>query len=170
MSAAELEDMDTKDHGWTLLHACAAASREKRYLRDVMAAILIAGRDTTATTLAWACYELARNPGVMADLRREIEATVGVGSATREPTYKDLKGMPFVIHVLDQTLRLYPNAPCNVRAALKDTSLPRGGGPEGNDPVGVRAGTQVIYSTHVLQLREDVNACDAAPIEEFYPR
>ncbi|KAF6838012.1 cytochrome P450 [Colletotrichum musicola] len=170
MSAAELEDMDKKDHGWTLLHACAAASRDKRYLRDEMVAILIAGRDTTATTLAWAFYELARNPGVLADLRREIEATVGVGSAAREPTYKDLKSMTFVTHVLNETLRLYPNAPFNIRAALKDTSLPRGGGSEGNDPVGVRAGTQVIYSTHVLQLREDLNACDAAPIEEFYPR
>ncbi|KAF6807060.1 cytochrome p450 52a11 [Colletotrichum sojae] len=170
MSAAELEDMDKKDHGWMLLHACAAASSDRRYLRDEMVAILIASRDTTATTLPWAFYELARNPGVLADLRREIEATVGVCSAAREPTYKDLKSMTFVTHVLNDPLRLYPNAPFNTRAALKDTSLPRGGGPEGNDPVGVRAGTQVIYSTHVLQLREDLNPGDVAPIEKFYPR
>ncbi|KAH9231324.1 hypothetical protein K456DRAFT_1751762 [Colletotrichum gloeosporioides 23] len=169
MTAEELEEMDKTDHGWTLLHACASVSRDKRWLRDEMVAILIAGRDTTATTMSWAFYELARNPDVLTDLRREIELTVGVGDSAREPTYKDLKSMSFTTHILNETLRLYPNAPFNIRAAVKDTSLPHGGGPDGNSPVGVRAGTQVIYSTHVLQLREDLNAYDFAPIDEFCP-
>ncbi|KAF4925171.1 Cytochrome P450 52A13, partial [Colletotrichum viniferum] len=170
ITAEELEEMDKTDHGWTLLHACASVSRDKRWLRDEMVAILIAGRDTTATTMSWAFYELARNPDILADLRREIELTVGVGDSAREPTYKDLKSMSFAAHILNETLRLYPNAPFNIRAAVKDTSLPHGGGPDGNSPVGVPAGTQVIYSTHVLQLREDLNAYDFAPIDEFCPR
>ncbi|OHF03813.1 cytochrome P450 [Colletotrichum orchidophilum] len=169
MSEAELAEMDKTDHGWTLLHACAGVSRDARYLRDEMVSILIAGRDTTATTMSWTFYELAQNPDVLAELRREIENAVGVGVDARLPTYQDLKSMSFVTQVLSETLRLYPNAPFNIRAASKDTSLPRGGGPDGNGPVGVTAGTQIIYSTHVLQLRDDLNLYEF-PLQEFYPR
>ncbi|KAF4785562.1 cytochrome P450 [Colletotrichum scovillei] len=169
MSDAELTEMDKTDHGWTLLHACAGVSRDARYLRDEMVSILIAGRDTTATTMSWAFYELAKNPEVLAELRREIQNKLGVGAGARLPTYDDLKSMTFVTHVLNETLRLYPNAPFNIRAASKDTSLPRGGGPGGNDPVGVPSGTQIIYSTHVLQLRDDLNSYKI-PLHDFYPR
>ncbi|TDZ17269.1 Cytochrome P450 52A13 [Colletotrichum orbiculare MAFF 240422] len=95
--------------------------------------------------MAWTFYELARNPETLVELRREIASAVGVGAEAREPTYKDLKSMKFVSHVLSETLRLLPNTPFNIRAAPKHTSLPRGGGPDDNDPVGLRAGTQVIF-------------------------
>ncbi|KAK2018652.1 cytochrome P450 [Colletotrichum eremochloae] len=170
MSPEKLNDMDEKDHGYKLIHACVATSRDARYLRDEMVSIRIAGRDTTATTMAWMFYELARNPAVLADLRREVEATVGVGPGAREPTFQDLKNMRFCTCVINETPRLYPNAPFNIRTALKDTSLPRGAGPDGNGRVGVPAGTQVIYSTHILQLREDLNTFDHAPAHEFSPR
>ncbi|KAL0766706.1 hypothetical protein CaCOL14_011151 [Colletotrichum acutatum] len=62
MSDVELAEIDKTDHGWTLLHACAGVSRDARYLRDEMVSILIAGRDTTATTMSWAFYELAKSP------------------------------------------------------------------------------------------------------------
>ncbi|TDZ28410.1 hypothetical protein C8035_v007477 [Colletotrichum spinosum] len=32
-TAAKLDEMDKTDRGWSLLHACAAVSRDKRYLR-----------------------------------------------------------------------------------------------------------------------------------------
>jgi len=38
---------------------------------------------------------------------------------------------------------LYPVVPYNFRVALKDTSLPRGGGPDGMSPIGVPKGTPV---------------------------
>jgi hypothetical protein len=34
---------------------------------------------------------------------------------------------------LTAALRLYPSVPFNVRTALVDTTLPRGGGPDGMD-------------------------------------
>ncbi|KAG7038132.1 cytochrome P450 [Colletotrichum scovillei] len=96
-----------------------------------------------------------------------LHACAGV---SRDARYlRDEMSMTFVTHVLNETLRLYPNAPFNIRAASKDTSLPRGGGPGGNDPVGVPSGTQIIYSTHVLQLRDDLNSYKI-PLHDFYPR
>jgi len=46
--------------------------------------------------------------------------------------------------------------PFNVRLALKDTTLPRGGGPDGALPVAVLKDTPVGYSTLVMQRRADL--------------
>ena len=52
--------------------------------------------------------------------------------------------MKFLQSTLNETLRLYPVVPFNVRFALKDTTLPRGGGPDGLSPVAVLSGTPVL--------------------------
>lgn len=98
-------------------------------------------------------HELARHPEVVAKLRREILATVGPDTP---PTYRDLKNMAYLKAVVNETLRLYPVVPFNVRVALRDTTLPRGGGPDGSQPVGVLKNTSVAYSTLVMQRRPDI--------------
>ena len=54
----------------------------------------------------------------------------------------------------------------NVRTALVDTSLPRGGGADGLEPVAVFAGQQVIYALLNMQRRYDLFGDDA---ETFRP-
>ena len=56
-------------------------------------AVLLAGRDTTASTLSWTFYELAKHPEVLKRLRQEIEERVGW---ERAPTYEDLKNMKYL--------------------------------------------------------------------------
>lgn len=58
---------------------------------------------------------------------------------------------------MNETLRLYPLVPFNVRLALKDTTLPRGGGPDGLSPIGVLKDTNVGYSTLIMHRRPDLN-------------
>ncbi|KAL2059965.1 hypothetical protein VTL71DRAFT_10120, partial [Oculimacula yallundae] len=155
LSQDELKERDKKDESYTFVQECAALSQNRNFLRDELMTVLIAGRDTTAVTLSFCLFELARNPDVVARLRQEIEDTLGLN---RKPTYEDLKSMKFLSSILNETLRLYPVAPFNIRAAIKDTSLPRGGGPDGNEPIGLPAGTSVIYSTHMLRkshIRDD---------------
>ena len=142
-----------KQRAFTLLHACAEISREPRFLRDELLTALFAGRDNTAMALTWTVYELARHPGVVEDLRQIIETTIGF---TRQPTYDDLKGMKILSNMVSETLRLYPGVPFNTRACAKDTSLPCGGGIDGNDRIGVLAGTNIIFANHML--RESVPA------------
>ena len=137
-----------KQRDFTLLHACAKVSREPRFLRDELLTALFAGRDNTAMALTWTIYELARHPDVVKDLRRIIETTIGFN---RHPTYDDLKGMKILSNMLSETLRLYPGVPFNTRACVKDTSLPCGGGKDGNDPIGVLAGTNIIFANHMLR-------------------
>lgn len=57
---------------------------------------------------------------------------------------------------MNETLRLYPVVPFNVRLALKDTTLPVGGGPDGLSPVGILKDTPIGYSTLIMQRREDL--------------
>jgi cytochrome P450 len=57
---------------------------------------------------------------------------------------------------MNETLRLYPVVPYNSRAALRDTTLPHGGGPDGNSPIAILKDTVVNYSTLALQHREDL--------------
>lgn len=137
LSQDELEKVSKSDEGYTFLHALASYTRDRAVLRDQIVAVLLAGRDTTAVTLSWLFYELSRHPEIVEKLRSEIESFVGW---ERVPTYDHLKSMRYLQHTLNETLRLYPVVPYNVRVALKDTTLPRGGGPDGTEPIGIAKG------------------------------
>lgn len=93
LSPDELESKTKTEEGYTFLHALAGFTRDRTVLRDQLVAVLLAGRDTTASTLSWTFYELARNPEVWEKLREEIVQTVGT---ERAPTYADLKGMKYL--------------------------------------------------------------------------
>jgi hypothetical protein len=107
--------------------------------------------------MAWALFELAKRPDIVQRLRKEILDTVG---PTAAPTYSDLKGMKFLNHVINETLRLYPAVPFNVRVALKDTSLPTGGGPDGLD----------VYIPHQLLCPVRVDTDWSSPLESWLVR
>lgn len=153
LSPEELSTKTKTEEGYTFLHALAGFTRDRKVLRDQLVAVLLAGRDTTASTLSWTFYELARHPEVVQKLRAEILETVGL---ERAPTYDDLKNMKYLQNTMSETLRLYPVVPFNVRLALKDTTLPRGGGPDGLSPVGILKDTPIGYSTLVMQRRADL--------------
>jgi cytochrome P450 len=108
----------------------------------------LAGRDTTAATLSFTFHELSKHPEVVARLRREILERLG---PDQPPTYVDLKNMRYLQHVMNETLRLYPAVPFNMRFSLTDTTLPRGGGSDGTKPIGIPRLTAVGYSTLLLQ-------------------
>ena len=152
---SELEAKTKSDQGYTFLHALASYTRDRTVLRDQLVAILLAGRDSTAVTLSWLFYSLSQHPEVVAALRQEITATLGSNPAI-QPTYEHLKSMRYLQHTMNETLRLYPVVPYNVRVALTDTTLPRGGGPDGMQPLAVLKDTPVGYSTLILQHRKDI--------------
>ncbi|OBT66685.1 hypothetical protein VE03_03950 [Pseudogymnoascus sp. 23342-1-I1] len=164
-------ELDSKatSSSYTFLHALGGFTRDRKMLRDQLTAVLLAGRDTTASTLSWTFYELARHPAAFNKLRREILDTVG---ATEAPTYEDLKGMKYLQHTMNEVLRLYPVVPFNVRMSLKDTTLPFGGGPDGKSPIGILKDTPIGYSTLVMQRRADLYPPNDDPtmgVEVFNP-
>jgi cytochrome P450 len=190
LSPDELEKKSKSDEGYTFLHSIAGYTRDRTILRDQLIGILLAGRDTTACTLTWLTYELSNHPQVLHKLRQEIMLVVG---PDRLPTYDDLKSMKYLQvscqppphrsqyehsltnttqHILNETLRLYPVVPFNVRETLHSTTLPRGGGPDGLSPITIERGTRLGYSTLVMQRREDLYPPPASgfpPVADFVP-
>ena len=66
--------------------------------------ILIAGYDTTATTLAFACYQLAKHPQVQDRLREEIDRIVDDADNI---SYEDLHSMSYMDQVISEVLRFH---------------------------------------------------------------
>jgi hypothetical protein len=89
----ELATKTKSEEGYTFLHALAGFTRDRQVLRDQLVAVLLAGRDTTASTLSWTFYELARHREIYKKLRTEIINRVGL---QRAPTYEDLKSMKYL--------------------------------------------------------------------------
>ncbi|KAK5743488.1 hypothetical protein LTR17_002663 [Elasticomyces elasticus] len=160
----ELEKITKSDEGYTFLHALASYTRDREVLRDQLVAVLLAGRDTTAVTLSWLVYELSKAPQIVDKLRQEIINTVGL---EQQPTYENLKNMRYLQHTLNEILRLYPVVPYNVRVALKDTTLPHGGGPNGDEPIGILKDTPIGYSTLILQRRSDIYPSQASGFPDY---
>ncbi|KAF7195722.1 Cytochrome P450 monooxygenase [Pseudocercospora fuligena] len=163
MEEADLRGKDEgkKYHYLDVLRSRAADSAE---VREQVLGLLAAGRDTTASLLSWVFYCLIRNQRVFEKLRSIVIETFGHDETTI--TFEKLRGCTYLQHVMNETLRLHSIVPFNGRTAVRDTTLPTGGGPDGAAPVFIPAGAEVRFSTHVLQRRHDLWGPDA---EEFIP-
>lgn len=73
-------------------------------LRDQLITLLIAGHETTATSLAWALYWIHRQPEVYEKLRRELNTLNG----NFAPDI--ISKLPYLNAVCQETLRIYPVA------------------------------------------------------------
>jgi len=84
--------------------------------------LLVAGYDTTGSTLSYCCYELAKNHEIQDRLRAEVEeATEGPDD---EITYDQVQSMTYLDQVVCETLRLHNVAGLLTRAVEKDYRMP----------------------------------------------
>ncbi len=90
----------------TATDAETGAALSQRELRDEVITLLLAGHETTALTLTWCWYLLARHP----QEREGLEAELTSALAGRTPTFDDLPALRATRAALDETLRLYPAA------------------------------------------------------------
>ncbi|KIJ13434.1 hypothetical protein PAXINDRAFT_170499 [Paxillus involutus ATCC 200175] len=145
----------------TLLDHLVQQTTDPVVLKDEILNIMIAGRDTTAGTLTFIIYFLSTHPQVLARLRDEIMTNIG---PTNRPTHASIREMKYLRAVINETLRLFPPVPLNIRQSIKATTLPS------SDPLGrphyVSANTPVSYSAFIMHRRKDLWGPDA---EEFDP-
>jgi cytochrome P450 len=79
---------------------------DSRALRDEVITLLIAGHETVASALTWACCLLAQNPGAAGLMQLELDRVL----QGRSPGVEDLPRLDYTRRVFDETLRLYPPA------------------------------------------------------------
>jgi cytochrome P450 len=82
-------------------------------VRDHLLTLFVAGHETVANGLSWACYLLAQHPHVTARLLGELDRELG----NRPPTMADLDRLVYLEQVVKETLRLYPPATSLFRVA-----------------------------------------------------
>jgi cytochrome P450 len=90
-----------------------------RQLRDETITLFLAGHETTASTLSWTWWLLAKNPAVEAKLHAELDAVL----SGRAPSLEDLPKLTYTGNVITESLRLYPAAWGLARVAIEDHEL-----------------------------------------------
>ncbi|TBU49014.1 cytochrome P450 monooxygenase pc-2 [Dichomitus squalens] len=144
------------DENETLLDHLVKYTDEFNVLHDETLNIMIAGRDTTAATLTFAIYLLCLYPEVFKRLRAEILEKIG---PTQMPNFDDIRTMKYLRAVINETLRLYPIVPFNIRVATRDTTIPN---PDPTKPpIFVPAKVGVAYSVFLMHRRKDYWGPDA---------
>jgi enediyne biosynthesis protein E7 len=100
----------------------ASTSREadprvgQQRTRDELVTLLLAGHETTASTLSWTFYLVDRHPEVLARLHAEAVEVLG----DRLPVYEDLHRLTYTAMVVQEVMRLYPPVWILTRQAQQD--------------------------------------------------
>ncbi|XP_009629443.1 cytochrome P450 704B1-like [Nicotiana tabacum] len=141
-------------------------------LRDIVLNFVIAGRDTTATTLSWAIYMIMTHEHVAEKLYAELkslEENVSLHQYDAEDpesvnrraiqfagllNYDSLGKLYYLHAVITETLRLYPAVPQDPKGILEDDVLP--------DGTKLKAGGMVTYVPYSMGRMEYNWGSDAA--------
>ncbi|MFI1202959.1 cytochrome P450 [Streptomyces sp. NPDC020883] len=112
------------DHNDLLSLLAAAGNDEDGTLdatevREQVLIFLLAGHETTATSMAFTLHLLARHPDEQSRIRAELARVLG----DRTPTAADLDRLPLLGRALKESMRLYPAAPVVSRRAVEATEV-----------------------------------------------
>ena len=112
-------------------------------LRDEMLTLLVAGHETTATTLAWTLHHLVEHPAWLARVAAEVREIVGDGQV--RPEHADR--MVLLDAVIKETLRLTPIVPLVARKLSRVATI---GGIE------LQAGMVAVAAIYLVHRRPDL--------------
>jgi cytochrome P450 len=133
--------IESGDDVLTRLIASTSKEEDKRVgdrrMRDELVTLLLAGHETTASTVGWTLNLVSRHPDVRQRLHEEALAVYG----DQRPSYQDLTQLRYTHMVLQEAMRLYPPVWILPRRAIAD------------DEVGgyhVPAGAEVLISPYTL--------------------
>ncbi|KAK0200571.1 cytochrome P450, partial [Desarmillaria ectypa] len=159
--SARKKDLNEIGDDETLLDHLVSMTSDLVVIRDETLNILLAARDTTAATLTFIIYFLSMYPETCSRLREEIMNRVGPDCM---PSIEHIKSMKYLRAVINETLRLYPVVPFNVRDSINATTFPSDDPSE--KPLFIPAHTKALYSVFLMHRRKDLWGPDA---EEFDP-
>ncbi|KAK4489493.1 hypothetical protein RD792_005302 [Penstemon davidsonii] len=137
---------------------------DPKYLKDIILSFIIAGKDTTASTLSWFFYMMCKYPSIQEKIVKEVrEATkINKRSSIEEIAQSisevALDKMQFLHAAISETLRLYPAVPSDGKMCFSDDTLP--------DGFSVKKGNLIAYVPYAMGRIKSLWGEDA---EEFKP-
>uniref|UniRef100_A0A7N0ZR58 Cytochrome P450 n=1 Tax=Kalanchoe fedtschenkoi TaxID=63787 RepID=A0A7N0ZR58_KALFE len=126
-SSMSKEDIVTR-----FLHLPEAA--DPKLLRDIVLSFIIAGKDTTGSTLSWFIYKLCKYPHLQEKIAQEVKSAilndekVKINLSKFEDNISEeaLEKMQYLHAALTETLRLHPAIPLVSKNCFSDDILPDG--------------------------------------------
>jgi cytochrome P450 len=118
------------------------AALKARRLRDELITILLAGHETTASTLSWTWYQMHEHPEVARRVHAEAVDVLG----DRDPVYEDMHRLTYTTMVIQEAMRLYPPVWILPRRALAGDVI---------DGYPVPAGADVLICPYTLHRHPD---------------
>jgi enediyne biosynthesis protein E7 len=109
----------------------------RQRMSDELITLLLAGHETTASTLSWAFHLIDQHPEVGHRLHAEATAVLG----DRTPVYEDLHRLTYTSMVVEEVMRLYPAVWLLSRRALEDDDV---------NGYHVPAGTDVLICPYTM--------------------
>lgn len=90
---------------------------DPKYLKDIILSFIIAGKDTTASTLSWFFYMMCKHPLIQEKIAKEVreaaklQKNTSIDEMANIITEEALDKMQFLHAAITETLRLYPVVP-----------------------------------------------------------
>ncbi|KAI9493687.1 cytochrome P-450 cyp509A1 [Zychaea mexicana] len=146
LSGVDLSGMNHSEKDLLTLMLEASAEGNGRMtdeeIKSNLCIFFAAGHDTTANSLSYMAYYLARHPDIQQKAREEAIKVLGNESTDILPTKDQLRNMPYINQIIKETLRINsPVAGLIGRVAAQDTDL---------DGVFIPKGTRVMCSLYEL--------------------
>ncbi|GAA3071280.1 cytochrome P450 [Streptosporangium carneum] len=91
----------------------------RQRMRDELITLMLAGHETTASTLGWTFHLVDRHPEVWDRLHAEAAEVLG----DRRPVYEDLHRLRYTAMVVEEVMRLYPPVWILTRQAQADDEV-----------------------------------------------
>jgi cytochrome P450 len=129
-------------------HVSVAGAGEERVLdRDwlvsQMLEIVLAGYETTSTTMSWTLISLMQRPEILTAVHAELDAVLG----GRAPEFEDLESFTFLNAFNQEVLRVYPPVYLFWSQCIQDDTI---------DGYSIPKGSKVIVSVYNVHRHPDV--------------
>lgn len=142
------EDTDEFDLDSRLQHKVKNGAIDELVVVATALIILVAGYDTTAMTITYCAYQLAKNQDVQDELLAEIDEVMSNLEADQDfPDYTTIMGMSYLDAVLQETLRMHTPLPVLRRVCVKEYKIP------GHNVV-IPKGSNVTVPVHAIHSDE----------------
>ncbi|KAL3521467.1 hypothetical protein ACH5RR_019616 [Cinchona calisaya] len=137
---------------------------DPKYLKDIVLSFIIAGKDTTASTLSWFFYMMCKHPHLQDRIADEVVKATNlkenscIDELANNITEESLDKMQYLHAALAETLRLYPAVPLDGKLCFSDDTFP--------DGLSIRKGDTISYQPWAMGRMKFIWGDDA---EDFRP-